>query len=130
MLNQARIMNPESLVSIFGKVPEFCGSELLDVQLRRDGPTLFVRFMTNEPVLTKPKRWDKWDVIYIEFSFFAVRDLIVNGLGTENIVKKFEITDGGEGAILQIICENPMQITCSFDWARVEQISPGLVGLP
>ena len=123
-------MNPQALLSIFGKVPEFSGSELLDVQLRRDGPTLFLRIMTKEPVAIKPKRWDKWDVIYVELSFFGLRNMIINGLGTENKINKFEITDGEEDGALQIVCQNQMEISCSFDWARVEQINPGLIGLP
>jgi hypothetical protein len=59
MLVESRIMNPQALLGIFGRMPEFSGAELLDVQLRRDGPTLFLRIMTKEAVPIKPKRWDK-----------------------------------------------------------------------
>ncbi|WP_420482306.1 Imm50 family immunity protein, partial [Bacillus pseudomycoides] len=66
MINQLKILNPQALISIFGMISEFEQSELLDVQLRRDGPTLVIQLMTKEPVENKPKRWNKWDVIYIE----------------------------------------------------------------
>jgi hypothetical protein len=70
-------------------------------------------------------------VVYIELTFIGTRNLVINGLGTENQILKFEMADGKEeDAILQIVCNNQMQISCSFDWARVEQISPGLIGLP
>ncbi|WP_407921118.1 immunity 50 family protein [Brevibacillus migulae] len=123
-------MNPQALLSIFGKVPVFLGSELLDIQLRRDGPTLFLRIMTKEPVEIKPKRWDKWDVIYVELSFIGIRDLAIDGLGTENQIRNFEVTNREEDGALHIVCHNQMQISCSFDWARVEEISPGLIGSP
>lgn len=84
-------MNSQAFTSIFGGMPSFNDSELLDVQLRRDGPTLFIRLLTKEIVKTKPKRWDKWDVVYIEMSFFAIRNLTINGLGTNNQINEFEI---------------------------------------
>ena len=130
MINQFKIMNPQAFISIFGNVPSLNDSELLDVQLRRDGPTLFIRLLTKEVIQTKPKSWDKWDVVYVEMSFFAIRDLTINGLGTNNQINQFEIKDVGEDGVLEIKCNNQMYIKCSFDWARVEQITPGLIGSP
>ncbi|WP_224796146.1 Imm50 family immunity protein, partial [Bacillus pseudomycoides] len=83
MINQLKILNPQALISIFGMIPEFEQSELLDVHLKRDGPTLVIRIMTKEPVENKPKRWNKWDVIYIEISFFCIQDLIIKDIGTD-----------------------------------------------
>ena len=130
MINQFKVMNPQAFISIFGNIPNLNDSELLEVQLRRDGPTLFIRLLTKEVIQTKPKRWDKWDVVYVEMSFFAIRDLTINGLGTNNQINQFEIKEVGEDGVLEIKCNNQMYIKCSFDWARVEQITPGLIGTP
>lgn len=130
MINRFKIMNPQAFTSIFSDIPSLNDSELLEVQLRRDGPTLFIKLLTNEAIKIKPKRWDKWDVVYIEMSFFAIRNLIINGLGTNNQISQFEIKDIGEDGVLEIKCNNQMHIKCSFDWARVEQITPGLIGSP
>ena len=130
MINQFKLMNPQAFISIFGNIPSLNDSELLDVQLRRDGPTLFIRLLTREVIQTKPKRWDKWDVVYVEMSFFGIRDLTIDGLGTTNQINQFEIKDMGEDGELEIKCNNQMHIKCSFDWARVEQITSGLIGSP
>ena len=129
MINQLKILNPQALISIFGMISEFEQSELLDVQLRRDGPTLVIRLMTKEPVENKPKRWNKWDVIYIEISFFCIQDLIIKDIGTDNIIHQFEINAIEEEGQLKIRCRNQMQVECLFGWAKIEKITPGLIGL-
>ncbi|HEY9059453.1 MAG TPA: immunity 50 family protein [Pseudobacteroides sp.] len=130
MVNQLKLMNPQAFISIFGNIPSFIGSELLDVQIKRDGPTLVIRLMTNEVVQSKPKRWDKWDVIYVELSFFAIRDLTITGVSTKNQINEFEIKEREKEAELEIGCDSQMKIKFLFDWARVEQITPGLIGTP
>lgn len=130
MINQFKIMNPQAFISIFGNIPSLDDSEILDVQLTREGPALLIRLLTKEVIQAKPKRWEKWDVVYIEMSFFAIRDLIINGLGINNQINKFEIKDVGENGVLEIKCNNQMYIKCLFDWARVEGITPGLIGSP
>lgn len=89
MIDQFKFLNPQALISIFGKIPKFEESELLDVRLKRDGPTLVIQLMTKENVENKPKRWNKWDVIYVEISFFTIHNLTIKGLGTENIIDLF-----------------------------------------
>lgn len=130
MIDKTRIMNPQAFISIFGDIPSLDTSELLDVQLRRDGPMLFLRLLTKEIIKIKPKRWDKWDVVYVEISFLGIRNLTINGFGTTNRINQFEINNGEDDGLLEIRCNNQMYIKCSFDWARVEQISPGLIGSP
>ena len=130
MIDQFKFLNPQALISIFGKIPKFEESELLDVRLKRDGPTLVIQLMTKENVENKPKRWDKWDVIYVEISFFAIHNLTIKGLGTENIIDYFEINTIEEEGLLKIKCKNQMLVECSFEWAKVEGVTPGLIGLP
>ncbi|MCY8918112.1 MULTISPECIES: Imm50 family immunity protein [Bacillus subtilis group] len=48
--------------------------------------------MTKEVVENKPKRWGKWDVVYIEISFIGVQDLLIKNLGTNNIVDEFDVS--------------------------------------
>lgn len=128
MINQLKILNPQALISIFGMIPEFKQSELLDVHLRRDGPTLAIRLMTKENVENKPKRWNKWDVIYIEISFFCIQNLKIKDMGTDNIIERFEIEVIEEEGLLKIKCSNQMQVECLFSWAKIEKIIPGLIG--
>ncbi|MGG0542637.1 Imm50 family immunity protein [Priestia aryabhattai] len=130
MINSNRIMNPQAVTGIFGRMPMFNNSELLSVQIKRDGPTLFIQLSTKEIVKNKPKRWDEWDIVYIEMSFLGVKELEINSFGTINEIEEFEIEDIGEGGSIKIQCTNRMSITCLFDWARIEQINPGLIGTP
>ncbi|WP_216636974.1 Imm50 family immunity protein, partial [Bacillus cereus] len=53
----------------------------------------------------------------------------IKGLGTENIIDYFEINTIEEG-LLRIKCKNQMLVECSFGWAKVEGVTPGLIGLP
>ncbi|ENQ3105774.1 immunity 50 family protein [Bacillus cereus] len=129
MSNPFKVLNPQALISVFGKIPKFEESELLDVCLKRDGPTLVIQLMTKEHVENKPKRWNKWDVIYIEIAFFTIRNLTIEGLGAENIIDHFEIHTTEEGSLLKIKCKNQMIVECLFEWARVEGVTPGLIGL-
>ncbi|MEH7469529.1 Imm50 family immunity protein, partial [Priestia megaterium] len=66
MINSSRIMNAQAITGIFGRVLTFNGSELLNVQIKRDGPTLFIELSTKEMVKNKPKRWNEWDIVYVE----------------------------------------------------------------
>lgn len=130
MINSSRIMNAQAITGIFGRMLTFNGSELLNVQIKRDGPTLFIELSTKEMVKNKPKRWNVWDIVYVEMSFFGVRELEINSFGTMNEIKQFEMEDIGEEGSIKIQCSNKMSITCLFDWARIEQINPGLIGTP
>ncbi|PDZ43559.1 immunity 50 family protein [Bacillus wiedmannii] len=130
MIDQLKILNPQALISIFGKIPKFEDAELLEVCLKRDGPTLVIQLMIKENVEYKPKRWNKWDVIYVEISFFTIRNLTIESLGTENIIEHFEISTTSEGSLLKIKCKNQMIVETLFDWARIEGVTPGLIGLP
>ena len=120
MIDQFKFLNPQALISIFGKIPKLKESELLEVRLKRDGPTLVIQLMTKENVENKPKRWNKWDVIYVEISFFTIHNLTIKGLGTENIIDYFEINTIEEEGLLKIKCKNQMLVECSFEWAKVE----------
>lgn len=92
--------------------------------------TLVIQLMTKENVENKPKRWNKWDVIYVEISFFTIYNLTIKGLGIENIIDYFEINKIEEEGLLKIKCKNQMLVECSFEWAKVEGVTPGLIGLP
>lgn len=130
MINIDKIMNSQALTSIFGCVPDFIGSELMDIRIRSFKRTIVIQLMTTQPVQNKPKRWGKWDVVYIEISLFDIRNLALNGDISSNSIIQFDLKESGKEGLLQIRCNNQMNIKCSFDWARVEQITPGLIGSP
>lgn len=128
MIREEKFMNPQAMTQIFEEIPQFKNAEIMNVDLNRDGPTLFIRLMTKDSVKNKPKRWRDFDVVYVELSFIGVTDLKINHLGNNNIIDHFEISTTENQGLLKINCKNQMQIETIFDWARVEQISPGLIG--
>lgn len=128
MIREEKFMNPQAMTQIFGEIPQFKNAEIMNVDLNRDGPTLFIRLMTKDSVKNKPKRWGNFDVVCVELSFIGVTDLKINHLGNNNIIDHFEISTTENEGSLKINCKNQMQIETIFDWARVEQISPGLIG--
>lgn len=128
MIREEKFMNPQAMTQIFEEIPQFKNAEIMNVDLNRDGPTLFIRLMTKDSVKNKPKRWEIFDVVYVELSFIGVKDLKINHLGNSNIIHHFEISTTENEGLLKINCKNQMQIETIFDWARVEQISPGLIG--
>jgi hypothetical protein len=130
MIDTNKIMNPQALTNIFGIMPDFIGSELMDIRIKSFKRTLVIQLMTNQPVQNKPQRWEKWDVIYIEISLFDIRNLIINGDISTNSIIQFNLEQSEKDGLLDIKCNNQMNIKCSFDWARVEQITPGLIGCP
>lgn len=123
-----KVYEPTSDDSNFRGIPHFKNAEIMNVDLNRDGPTLFIRLMTKDSVKNKPKRWGNFNVVYVELSFIGVTDLKINHLGNNNIIDHFEISITENEGLLKINCKNQMQIETIFDWARVEQISPGLIG--
>ena len=128
MIQKSKIMNKKALDNIFGGVPSFNNSELLEVQIKRDGPTLFLRFLLHEVVKNKPKRWDKYDVIYLDISFLNIKDLIIEGVVSNNYIDSIEINELNDEGILEIKYNNDMYIRCLFSIAYVEKIAPGIIG--
>ena len=45
-----------------------------------------------------------------------------------NSIIQFDLKEIENEGLLEIKCNNQMSIKCTFDWARVEQITPGLIG--
>jgi Immunity protein 50 len=128
MVSSNRLMNPQAITGIFGRMPLLKRSELLTLQMKRDGPSLYIQIGTKETIEKKPVRWDEWDIVYIEISFWGVNDLEIHSFGTFNEIEQFLIEDGKESSSITIQCSNGMSISCLFDWARVERITPGLIG--
>ena len=128
MINKNIIMNPQALEGIFGGVPDFIGSELMDVRLKSFERTIVLQLMTNQPIQNKPERWDKVDVVYVDMSLFDVRNLIISGDISSNSITQFDMSKEETAGILEIRCNNQMQIKCLLDWARVEKVTPGLIG--
>ena len=127
MINESRIMNVQSLKGIFGKCPNFLGSELMNVEINRDGPAMKIKFMTNEKVINKPKRWLDFNVVYIELLIIGVGNLKISGLGTNNIIKNLDIFSEEDEAVFKLLCENEMSIECNFAAIRVQEVKPGLI---
>lgn len=130
MTDLSKIINPQAFIGVFEKIPDFKKSEILDIQLKRDGSKMIISLMTMEKVQNKPKKWGKWDVVYVDISFLGLKNLSINGFGTNNIIELFDVKANDNKVFLNIQCSNKMSIVCEFDWMRVNSITPGLLGNP
>ena len=127
MINESRIMNVQSLKGIFGKCPNLLGSELMNVEINRDGPAMRIKVMTKEGVINKPKKWLDFNVVYIELLIIGISKLKISELGTNNIIKNLNIDlENGEN-VFRLVCENDMSIFCNFAAVRIQGIKTGLV---
>lgn len=64
----------------------------------------------------------------MELCFFGLQNLRIIDYGTNNTIVQFKVQNKEEEGVLEIICDNGMAITCTFDWIRVEKVTPGLIG--
>lgn len=127
MITASKIMNPQALINIFGCIPDFIGSELMDIRIKSFKRTIVIQLMTNYPVQNKPQKWGEYNVVYIDISLFDIRKLFISGDVITNSIIKFDIKEDKEEVFLEIQCNSKLTIKCNFDWARVEQIKPGLI---
>ena len=123
-MSNLRLINEQALNSTFGYIPKFINSEIIDIQVKRDGPAILILLKTKEIVHFKPKKWDDFDVIYVYLTFYGIKSLDINNFGTQNKIQTFLVNDEG---LLNINCNNNMSINFIFDFARVENITHGLI---
>ncbi|KAB0651267.1 hypothetical protein F7R23_22850 [Burkholderia diffusa] len=124
-------MNPQALVSLYGKFPSFDGAELIDVHFKCDDPLVAVKFVTREKPKAWPKRWPSdYGEVLVGLSFIGVSRLSFEQWGYENVVDKFELKDVGEGVFVRISCKNEAALTFSCDWIRIESVTYGNIGSP
>lgn len=78
--------------------------------------------MTKEEVKTKPKRWDHWDVVYIQLSFLTISNLDIKGWGNDNIISRFDLSGKMENNYLEIKGNNGLRINTNLEWVNVEKL--------
>lgn len=127
MISNSKIINPQALVGIFGKFPNFLDSELIDIHINCFNKSVKIRLVTKEEVKERPKRWGEWDVVYVDFIFYDVKELRLYGDIEVSIVKSLEICDLNNECSLELLCSNDFMLKGRFEWARVENITPGLI---
>lgn len=45
-MNYSKVMNPQALTSMYGEVPDFAGSEISEINFKRDEPRVSIKFLT------------------------------------------------------------------------------------
>ncbi|WP_194790311.1 Imm50 family immunity protein [Pseudomonas sp. UFMG81] len=126
-----RLMNPQALTAMYGGIPSFIGTEVLEISFTQDGPSVSVRFMTKEKPIKKPARWpNTYDVVHMQISFGTIEVSRFSKWGRSNLVLEIssQLMDDRERLMLKF--ENECELEFSYDWARIESINYGLIGSP
>ncbi|MFJ4346143.1 Imm50 family immunity protein [Pseudomonas sp. NPDC089401] len=122
-------MNSQALTNLYGGLPSFEGAELIEIKFNRDGPAVEVRLIISEKPAKQPAKWPKnYDVVYISLSYGAVKDLSVSHWGTKNIIKKAICVSLQDREGLSVLLDNSCRLDFTYDWARVEEMTYGLIG--
>ncbi|MGJ5896619.1 Imm50 family immunity protein [Streptomyces niveiscabiei] len=82
----ALLHNPEGVSSVYGgDVPDLQGVQVHEVALLRDGPTLKIRLDLPEYPERPPRKWalQGFNTVQVEFSFVALREVLVEGFSVE-----------------------------------------------
>jgi hypothetical protein len=131
-MNQTkRFLNPQAIISLYGKVPQLVGSEVLNLEVKRDEPRLAMKLMTDRKPLSSPARWPKnYDVVYVGLSFIGVRNLSLTNWGHENVIEALIFSDNDESTSVHVSCKNKAEISFVCDWVRIEGVTYGQIGSP
>ncbi len=111
--------------NVFGH--EFCFSdaEIINVVANGLRGELVLEVQVSDLVKTAPKKWKKWDLVYIKVCFFGIKEVSMN-VNHENIrikeclVKKMEKDFEYE---LVMKC-GEKYINCTYTIARIQNIKP------
>ena len=110
---------------IFGQEFSFSDAEIVNVVVNGLSGELVLELQVSDLVRKPPKKWEKWDLVYIKISFFGVKEISmyvnhehihINQFLVEKREKDFEHK-------LQVLCgEN--YIHCNYSMARIQNIKP------
>lgn len=126
-----RILNPQTLFSVYGEFPSLNGSEIVEILLKRDEPRVSIKIMTGNKPKNAPARWPRsFDVIYLGISFIGAKKITQTGWGHTNTVDKFNIENSSDSASVLISCKNDFSFSFDCDWISVDSLVPGSIGTP
>lgn len=110
---------------IFGS--EFCFSdaEIMNVIADGLGGELVLELQVSDFVRTPPKKWKKWELVYLKICFFGVKEISmfvnhehihIKEFFVEKLEKDFEYK-------LNVLCHENY-IHCTYAIARIQNIKP------
>lgn len=130
-MNYSKVMNPQALTSMYGEVPDFAGSEISEINFKRDEPRVSVKFLTQNKLRKSPAKWpEKYDQVCIELSFIGSSCVSFSEWGHANVVCEISFDVVDDVAAVTIHCENNSRLKLICDWVRVESVRYGLIGTP
>lgn len=130
-MNFPNVMNPQALTTIHGGMPNFLGSDITEVNFRRDEPRLSIKLVTREKPENSPVKWPRnYDAVYIELSFIGSKCIDFSEWGYENVICdiSFDVVD--EAVAIKIRCVDNSRLKFTCDLVRVESVRHGLTGTP
>ena len=111
--------------NIFGCEFCFSNAEIMNVVANGLRGELVLELQVNDLVKTHPKKWKKWDLVYIKNCFFGVKEIsmfvnhehiCIKEFLVEKLEKDFEYE-------LKVLC-NQNYINCTYAIARIQNIKP------
>ncbi len=111
--------------NIFGHGFCFSNAEIMNVVVNGLLGELVLEVQVSDLVKTPPKKWKKWDLVYIKICFFGIKEIsmfvnhehiYIKNFLVKKLEKDFEYK-------LEVLCgEN--YINCSYVIARIQNIKP------
>ncbi|MGW6621066.1 Imm50 family immunity protein [Nocardia sp. NPDC055002] len=82
-------MDSRCVRAVFGAAtPSLEGVVLHEVRLRRDGPSVYLRFDLREFPVDPPRKWANfgYNTVQIELNLYGVYSVEISNLGTESVI--------------------------------------------
>lgn len=110
---------------IFGHEFCFSNAEIMNVIANGLRGELVLEVQVNDFVKTPPKKWKKWDLVYIKICFFGIKEISMFVNHEHICIKEFLVkkTKNDFEYELELQCgEN--YIKCNYAIARIQNIKP------
>lgn len=111
--------------SVFGHEFCFSNAEIMNVIANGLRGELVLEVQVNDFVKSPPKKWRKWDLVYIKICFFGIKEIAMFVNHEHIYIKEFLVkkTKKDFEYELEVLCgEN--YIKCNYAIARIQNIKP------
>lgn len=111
--------------NIFGHKFCFSNAEIMNVVANGLRGELVLELQVSDLVEKHPKKWKRWDLVYVKICFFGVKEISMF-VNHEHIrIKKFlvEKLEKDYEYKLNVLC-NENYINCNYAIARIQNVKP------